>query len=64
MGTYGDFLRDVIEGRYERINGVGGVNLYGDNERELQVIIDPAKLAFYRLTIPISLLISLLHLVI
>ncbi len=52
MGTYGDFLRDVIEGRYERINGVGGVNLYGDNERELQVIIDPAKLAFYRLTIP------------
>ena len=21
MGTYGDFLRDVIEGRYERING-------------------------------------------
>ncbi|HIA81366.1 MAG TPA: efflux RND transporter permease subunit, partial [Rhodospirillales bacterium] len=52
MGTYGDFLRDVIEGRYERINGVGGVNLYGDNERELQVIIDPLKLAFYRLTIP------------
>ena len=34
------------------INGVGGVNLYGDSERELQVIVDPAKLAAYRLTIP------------
>ncbi|MEE2746488.1 MAG: efflux RND transporter permease subunit [Pseudomonadota bacterium] len=52
MSTYGDFLKDVIEGSYERINGVGGVNLYGDNERELQVIVDPSKLAFYRLTIP------------
>ena len=52
MDTYGDFLRDTIENRYERINGVGGVNLYGDSERELQVIVDPAKLAAYRLTIP------------
>ena len=52
MDTYGDFLRDTIENRYERINGIGGVNLYGDSERELQVIVDPAKLAAYRLTVP------------
>ncbi len=52
MSTYGDFLKDVIRDRFERIKGVGGVNLFGDNERELQVIVDPAKLAQYRMTVP------------
>ncbi|MDA0239530.1 MAG: efflux RND transporter permease subunit [Proteobacteria bacterium] len=52
MSTYGDFLRDVIRDRFERIPGIGGVNLFGENERELQVIVDPEKLAQYRMTIP------------
>ncbi len=52
ISTYGDFLKDVIRDRFERIKGVGGVNLFGDNERELQVIVDPAKLAQYRMTVP------------
>ncbi|MEE2761704.1 MAG: efflux RND transporter permease subunit [Pseudomonadota bacterium] len=50
--TYGDFLRDVIKERFESIPGVAGVNLFGENEREIQVIVDPAKLALYRMTIP------------
>jgi len=52
MSTYGDFMRDVIKERFESIPGIGGVNLFGDNEREIQVIVDPDKLAHYRLTIP------------
>jgi len=52
MTTYGDFLRDVIKDRFESIPGVSGVNLFGENEREIQVIVDPAKLAHYRMTIP------------
>ncbi|MBT5940077.1 MAG: efflux RND transporter permease subunit [Rhodospirillaceae bacterium] len=52
MTTYGDFLRDVVKDRFESIPGVSGVNLFGENEREIQVIVDPAKLAHYRITIP------------
>jgi hydrophobic/amphiphilic exporter-1 (mainly G- bacteria), HAE1 family len=52
MATYGDFLRDVIKDRFESIPGVSGVNLFGENEREIQVVVDPEKLAHYRMTIP------------
>ncbi len=52
MTTYGDFLRDVIRDRFERIEGIGGVNMFGENEREIQIIVDPTKLAKYRMTIP------------
>jgi len=52
MNTYGDFLRDTIRERFERIPGVSGVNLFGESEREIQVIVDPEKLALYRMTIP------------
>ena len=51
MSTYGDFLRDVIRERFESIPGVSGVNLFGENEREIQIIVDPEKLAHYRMTI-------------
>ena len=52
MTTYGDFLRDVIKDRFESIPGIGGVNLFGENEREIQIIVDPEKLALYKMTIP------------
>ena len=51
MSTYGDFLRDVIRERFESIPGVSGVNLFGENEREIQIVVDPEKLAHYRMTI-------------
>ena len=52
MATYGDFLRDVIRARFERIPGVSGVNLFGETEREIQVIVDPDKMALYKMTVP------------
>ncbi|MCG8548168.1 MAG: efflux RND transporter permease subunit [Alphaproteobacteria bacterium] len=50
--TYGDFVTDVIQERLERVPGVATVNVYGGSEREMRVIVDPAKLARYHLTVP------------
>ncbi|MFQ5765763.1 MAG: efflux RND transporter permease subunit, partial [Rhodospirillales bacterium] len=49
--TYLDFAEDVIKDRFERVPGVSGVNVYGGGERELQVIVDPERLANYGMTI-------------
>ena len=48
---YGDFLDDVVRDRLERVSGVGGVNIYGETKRELQIIFRPEQLARYRLTV-------------
>jgi HAE1 family hydrophobic/amphiphilic exporter-1 len=41
----------VVKQRIERIHGVGGVDLVGGREREIQVLVDPAKLAGVGLTV-------------
>ncbi|MEL7467839.1 MAG: efflux RND transporter permease subunit [Pseudomonadota bacterium] len=52
MSTYGDFAEDIIKSRLERVDGVSLVNVYGGVSRELQVLVNPERLAAYRLTIP------------
>lgn len=52
MSTYGDFTNDIVKSRLERVQGVASVNVYGGVSRELQVLVDPERLAVYRLTIP------------
>ena len=42
---------DVIEARLERVPGVSEADTYGGQDEELQVIVDPEKLAARRLTI-------------
>lgn len=42
---------DVIKARLERINGVATVNITGGQERVVDIIVDPAKLAAYGLTL-------------
>ncbi|MCP4891794.1 MAG: efflux RND transporter permease subunit [Planctomycetaceae bacterium] len=42
---------DVIEARLERIPGVSEAETYGGQEEELQVVVDPEKLAARQLTI-------------
>lgn len=49
--TYGEFAEDVIKERFERVPGVGLVNVYGGTERELQIILDPHRMASFGLTI-------------
>ena len=49
--TFGDLAKDVIQDRLERVPGVGGVNVYGGADREIEVTVDPNKLARFRLTV-------------
>jgi len=51
MITYGDFLEDVVQERIERIPGISGVNIFGETEREMRIIVDPERLAQFRLTV-------------
>jgi HAE1 family hydrophobic/amphiphilic exporter-1 len=45
------FAQDVIEARFERVNGVSNSNVLGGREEELQVVVDPERLAARQLTI-------------
>ena len=49
--TYGKISEDLIQERLERVPGVGGVNIYGGSKQEMQVVVDPARMAQYRLTV-------------
>ena len=52
METYGDLIEDVIVDRIERVPGVSGAGFRGGSRRELRIVLDPEKMARYRLTIP------------
>ncbi len=45
------FAEDEIESRFERVPGVSQSNVFGGLEDELQVVVDPHKLAARRLTL-------------
>lgn len=51
MTSYGDFLIDVVQERIERVEGVAGVNIFGDTEREMTITITPQSLARYGMTV-------------
>jgi multidrug efflux pump subunit AcrB len=46
-----DFLEDNVQTRMENIPGVSQVNVYGGAERQIQVLLDPARLAEHDLTV-------------
>jgi len=45
------FAEDVIESRFERVDGIANSNVYGGREQEFRVVVDPAQLASFSLTI-------------
>ncbi|MEZ6045009.1 MAG: efflux RND transporter permease subunit [Planctomycetaceae bacterium] len=45
------FAEDFIESRFERVPGVANSNVFGGQEEEVRVVVDPAKLASLQLTI-------------
>ncbi len=51
IDTMRDFAEDVIKARFERVQGVAASNVYGGRKRELQVLVDPLKLAIRSLTV-------------
>ncbi len=50
--TYGDFIEDFVIERMERLEGVSGTNFYGGSAKELRIVVKPAEMAQYGLTIP------------
>lgn len=51
MTSYGDFLADVVQERLERVDGVAGVNIFGDTPREMTITVTPQALARYGMTV-------------
>jgi len=51
MDHYRDFVEDVVQDRLERVPGVSRANIYGGSEREMQVVMEPAQMARYGLTV-------------
>ncbi|MFW1678824.1 efflux RND transporter permease subunit [Pontibacter sp. JAM-7] len=51
MDLVTDFIDDDVRPRMERVTGVSEVSLRGGAERQIQIIIDPAKLAQRGLTL-------------
>ncbi len=49
--TFGDFAEDVIQDRLERVKGVARVNVYGSAQTEMEVVINPERMARYGLTV-------------
>ena len=49
--SYGDFIKDVIKDRIERVPGVSQVSYFGGSEQEVQITVAPQSLARYHLTV-------------
>ena len=49
--TYGDMVEDVVQDRIERVPGVSRVNVYGGSERQMEVVVDPDRMARHGLTV-------------
>ncbi len=47
-----DLLDQVVTDRLQRVPGVADVRIYGGTAREMQVEVDPERLAQYHLTVP------------
>lgn len=48
--SYRKFAEDYIKSEFERVNGVSGVEVFGGRPPQMQVIVDPEKLAARGLT--------------
>ncbi len=51
ISTLYDFVDDFIKPEFERVPGVAVANIFGGQEREMHVLVDPARLAARRVTL-------------
>ncbi|MEM1398857.1 MAG: efflux RND transporter permease subunit, partial [Pseudomonadota bacterium] len=49
--TFGEFVEDVVLERLERVPGVAQANMFGGADREMQVVVEPDRLARFGLTV-------------
>lgn len=48
---FGDFAKDVVAERMERVPGIARMNVYGGGAREMHIIVHPERMAQYGLTV-------------
>ncbi len=51
MNFMQDFIEDNVKPVFTKVTGVSEVGVYGGNEKQLQILVDPAKLAQRQLTL-------------
>jgi len=51
MATLFDYVDDFVKPEFERVPGVASSNFFGGTPHEMQVIVDPARLAARRVTL-------------
>ncbi len=51
ISTLYDFVDDFIKPEFERVPGVAVANIFGGQEREMHVLVDPARLAARQVTL-------------
>ncbi len=49
--TFGEFVEDVVLERLERVPGVAQANMFGGADREMQIVVQPERLARFGLTV-------------
>ncbi len=51
INTLRSYLEDYVKPEFERVPGVGAVNIFAGTEQEMHVILDPAALAARQITV-------------
>jgi len=51
LSTLRTYLEDFVKPEFERVPGVGAVNIFAGREQEMHVVVDPAALAARQITI-------------
>ena len=51
IDTLRSYLEDYVKPEFERVPGVGAVNIFAGTEQEMHVVVDPAALAARQITI-------------
>ncbi len=51
ISTLFNFVDDYVKPEFERVPGLAQANIYGGTEREMHVVVDPAKLAARKVTL-------------
>lgn len=52
IASYQDFIREVVQTRFERVPGVARSEIYGGREREIRITYDPYRLASLGIQLP------------
>ncbi len=54
ISSYKDYIKNVIQTRFERVHGVARSEIYGGREREIRITFDPYKTASLGIQIPLA----------